>query len=449
MKKVLALLLVCMLPFAALAETYGVSISIDTDETLFSDYLKSALAEFPDAAADPQLDLYMRLIQQLLDGVTVDVAVQEDAVSVALQIGGGTLLDAIFYEVDDQLVITSSLLQGYALTENVESDATTQDAMLQELDWDVLGTQVNGTFSNWLYELETLVTTGQFVGDAYDGGTKCTTWVLSDKDIAALMETILSGDVRDAVSNVLTAMGFDAQNTLLELDAANARVRKENAYQYLVRAVHDDQNQLKGCSVTVYGDSVQLATFSLGVQEKGICIVFGFGVQDQNYWCELTVNARERNNMTFLSGQCMEWTAPKELRFAYVKTAVEPVSNQEWYCNITKSGQRYLWDASLYEGDKADYAYYFSSEGTANPSAATLDCSFSVGDSPYVPLTLKLKAGPVEALPELDATLARCSLSDPADAALLQSLAEQMYSKLLARLMKLIPLDLLLQLTMQ
>ena len=450
MRKVLALLLACTLPFCALAETYGVSVSIDTDENLFINYLKTSLMQLPSAASDPQLDTYIRMIQKLLHGLALDMAFQEDAVSVAVQLGGGRLLDAVFHEQADKVLITSSLLEGYALEEQIEPNPAHQEAVqkLQDLDWHQLADDLRISLNGWLDSIEPVVSYGQFVGDAYEGGTQCTTWALEDKDIAALAEAVFSDEVRANVSLILNALGLDADDLLSKLDSLSDRVAKANVYRYLLRIVKDDQETLKGCSLTVYSQTAQLATASLGIQEKELRLVFGFGVQDKNYWCEMTASARGRNNLTLVSGQCLEWMADKEQSFAYVKSAMSPVSNQSWYCNVTKSGQRYLWDASLYEGDKANYAYHFSSAGTVIPATSTLDCSISIGDSPYTPLTLKLKARPVEAISSPDATLERCSMSDTEDAALYQTLVEMISSKLLARLMKLIPLDLLLQLSL-
>lgn len=450
MKKVLALLLACMLPFCAVAETYGISVSIDTDETLFTNYLKEALLELPDASESPQMDLYIRLIQKLLDGFGLDFAWQEDAVSAAVKLGGVIFLDAEFYEQGEQMLVTSSLLEGYALEDDVRLDHSYEEAqqMLKQLDWHQLTETMCSSFQAWLNGLEPVITYGQFAGDAYEGGTECTTWALDDADIAAMVEAVFTAEMCDALSALLNALGFDASEVQHELEAVHARVQNENAYRYLLRIVRDDVGAIIGCSLAVYSAAALLGTVSLGIEEKAVRLVFGCGVQEKNYWCEMTAKVKNVNQLTFLSGQCLEWMAEKEQRFSYVKASGVPVSNQEWYCSLTKSGQRTLWDACIYEGDKTQYGYCLSSAGAINPSARTLDCSISVGDSPYIPLTLNVKAGPVEAIHAPDASLLRCSMSDPADASLFQELVERMSSVMMARLMKLIPLDIILQLSM-
>lgn len=449
MRKVLALLLACMLPFCALAETYGVSFAVDTDELLFINFLRTALMSQPDAASDPQLDTYVRVIQKLLHGLSFDLSFQEDAISLGVQLGGGKLLDAAFHEQDGSVFVTSSLLEGYALEAPAEADTSRESALqetIEQLDWHHISEAVSRRNSAWLDSLEPVITYGYFIGDAYEGGSQCITWALDDKDIASLVDAVLSEEVRKMCYSILKPVGLKPDELLQRLDSVNARVMSENDFQYLLRIVTDEQGTFVGASLAVYRETAQLATVSVGTSKEGLRVVFGFGVQEKNYWCELTASAKGRNNLTILNGSCLEWLSDKTQGFAYVKTTVVPVSNQSWYCNVTKSGRRYLWDASLFEGDKTNYAYYFSSSGALDPESAALECSVSIGDSPYTPLTVRLKAGPVEAIPEMEESLKRCAMTDPADAALYQELMERMTSLMMARLMKLIPLDLLLKL---
>lgn len=448
MKKFLALMLAFMLPLCALAETYGVSISVETDEILFQNYLANTLMAVPEVASDPNMSLYVRLIQRILDGFALNIAIQEDAVSMDVQLSGGELLDLTVHSDGEAAIMTSSMLEGYALVDGLDDEGTEQAlaAELEAIDWTSVENALKEAIDKWLSGLEPVITYGSFVGDAYEGGTKCQTWALSDKHISGLVSEIMSGDLRNAVGLMMKASELDVDKTLASFDELNARVASDDVYRYLLRMVTDDEEKLVGISLTILRKDIQVATVSFGVQKKGFKAVLGLGFDDQNYWCELTGNSRSRGNVTFLDGKCMEWVASKDETFAYAKTANSPVSNMAWYCNLTKSGQRYLWDASLYEGDKADYLYYCSSMGTIIPSKGTIDCSFSIGDSPYIPLTLKIKCGPVEAIAVVDENLQYCSTKNPADAEMYQELSERMSALLLARLMKLLPMDLLLQL---
>ena len=450
MKKVLALLLACMLPICALAETYGLTLTVDTDETLFADALRAALAELPEAAQAPQMDAYVSLIQQLLDGLTLDAVLQEDAVSLAVSLEGGNLLDCTFHDQGDRMLMTSSLMAGVALAAEYEAFSPEEEAaqaVLNDLDWTHLWGLVTACINTWQNGLEPIVTHGQFVGDAYTGGTKCTTWAVTDQDIAALVTQLCSGEVREAVSAALTASGFDAQQTLAALDDASARVEANNAYQYLLRVVNNDADEMVGCSLSVFSGMAQLATASLGIQEGEGRLVIGFAVQDQNYWCELAVSADEGEGQTLLKGHCIEWLADQQQSFAFVKVAANPVSHQAWQCSISHDDQQYRWDACFYDGGDPEKVY-LSSQGAYAVDADTLDCSISLGKSGNAPLTLLLLAGPTEAIAEPEATLARYSLNDPADEAQIQELAEQVSATLMARLIKLMPLELVLQLSM-
>lgn len=448
MNRLIALLLAFLMPFCALAETYGVSISIDTDEQMFASQVKELLRNLPEASDDPQLDIYIKLAQRLLDGLGLNIALQDDALSVDIQLGSGSLLDMTFYDQGANMAITSSLLEGYALEDSIEQSpgATNERYMQHPIDWALVEVGISNAIKQWLSNLQPVTISGAYVGDAFENGGQCTTWAFNDKDVTALVENVVAGETRAAAAVILSELGLDAEELLDSLQNANARVAEENSYRYLLRVVSNEQGERNGLALTVYREARQIATISLGKQGREYHLVFGFSVQDKNYWCELTASLSSLNNMTYLSGNCIEWLAEKNMSFAYAKAATAPVSNQAWYCNIAESGKRYLWDAGVYEGDKTNYAYYYSSSGTVTPSDGVLDCSFSLGASPYIPLTIKLKCGPVAEISALNDALVHCSMTDPADAVLYQELMDEMRTRLTARLLKLIPLDLLLQL---
>ena len=151
---------------------------------------------------------------------------------------------------------------------------------------------------------------------------------------------------------------------------------------YILRVAENEAGEFCGLSMTILREMHQIATASLGVTGKGIKMVIGLGLSDNNYWWEFTANRRQRNSMTTLSGVNREWVADKEMDFSYVSAKVAPVSNLDWHCYITKSGKRYLWDASIYEDlDQAGYRYLMSSDGKVNTNTNELDFTIALGDS--------------------------------------------------------------------
>lgn len=447
MKRLIALILACLMPICALADTYEMSISVDTDEQLFVAELEKLLSNVPDAADDPQTSLYIQMIQKLLDGLAVNINLQDDAFSVDVQLGGGSLLDYTFYDREDNIVVTSSLFEGRALEFDIEQpSAATGDAdALKDLDWHRVEERVSNCFTQWMNSLEPVVTSGTYVGNTFENGSNCKIWAFEDKDVAALVKTAATGEIRAAAAAWLSAIDLDAATMLADLGSISDKVAEENRYRYLLRAVSDETGKWIALTLTVYDGLSQIATVSLGNETQEYRLVFGFGVEDKNYWCEMTVSASRLNNTTYLSGKCIEWMAEKKMSFPYVKNAVTPVSDQAWYCNIAASDKSYSWEASIYEDDKSDSAYCYSSSGTVIPAAGELDCNFSIGNSPYIPLTLKLKCGPGNEIPALDDTLLRCFVTDPADAGQYQEIIEEMSNRLTIRMIKLMPMDLLLE----
>lgn len=448
MKKLFAVLLAMMMPLCAMAETYCLTLTVDTDDVLFPMYMKQALLEQPDLIPADDVDVYVRLMQHLTNGLGLQVTMQENAVAMDAQVAGGNLIDLVLHASEDAMYLTSTLLPGYAMTE--ESDHPSADRLETSADsevvnWDTISISVQNAIDAWLANLKPTVSTGTFAGDAYEGGTVCMTWMLTDSDIAALVSSTATEELRRGISSVCESTGVDAAALFSQFDERNAAVADVDAYMYILRKVTDAAGELRGLSLTILEDVAQIVTVSIGFTKKDMTLVLGLGLAEQNYWWQFTAKKNERNNITFLSGASREWMADKTQSFPYVSTTNAPLTAYEWHCNVTKSGNRYLWDASVYEdNDRPDYRYLFSSSGSLNPKEQQLDGSISWGDSPYVPLTLKFKFCPVEPIAPLDPSLTLCSVSEEEDEQLSQELSNRFTAALMARLIKLLPLDLVM-----
>lgn len=446
MKRLAVLLLVILIPLSAAAEAYSFSVSFSTDEALFPIYLQEAMLMAPETVGKEESQLAIRLIQYLLNGLSFDVHLQDDMLAVACSVSGKPLFDVNLINKDETSYIVSSLLQGCALISDriSKTDTASLNDELARMGWsDVVSTAAQ-VFSSWQAGLEQTVAAGEFSGDAYDGGSVCRTWVLSDRDIANLIDMLLTQDLRAVLNEVLNASG--QEGLLRQFDALNADVAEADAYLYLLRVVENEQNELCGVSLTVLRDMQQIATASLGVKEKGMTLVVGLGVAEGNYWWELTANRRERNGMTAFSGASREWLADKEMDFSFVSAKAAPVSEFDWHCYITKSGRRYLWDASIYEDmDQAGYRYLVSSDGKVNANTNELDFTLSLGDAPYVPASVKVKLAPTATQTMSLDDLIHVSLDEPFDLQMNEELLEKASAVLAARLLKILPADLFLQ----
>lgn len=446
MKKLAALLLALWLPMSAAAEAYSFSVSFTADEELFPLYMQETLYMAANPVSAEESEIIIRLVQSLLNGLSFDVQVQEQMMAVACSVGGKPLFDLSIARDEHNAYLTSSLLPGYAFV--AEKASHTQSSALQEtlknVSWPALCEEAKQAAMQWRAGIEQKTEAGVFSGDAYDGGAVCKTWVLYDSDIAELVNNLLSQDVRALLNELAQAMG--QADMLQQFDRQNAEVAEKDAHMYILRMVEDGQSELRGLSLTILRDMQQIATASLGVNEKDIKLVIGLGLTDQNYWWEFTAGERQRKNITSLTGISREWIADKELDFSYVSAKAAPVSALDWHCYITKSGKRYLWDAGIYEDNDHTISYLMSSDGKVNMHNGELDLSVSLGDAPYVPASVRVKfAAGLERAISIDG-LDQVMISEDLDESKYGELIEKASALFAARLLKILPADLFLKL---
>ncbi len=434
MKKLLALLLVFLLPLCAMAETYGLSIDVKTEDAFLA-FVKDALLEQADANA---AENSAALVQKLVDGLGMDMSFQEAAFSMAIRLAGKPLLDMTGYEFADQMLITTSMLPGYALSTPVEESDTTE---FDQVDWVGIGLNVVSTLDSWTAGLEKAESRGIFVGDAYEGGTKCTTWVLDDQDLSALMNSLLNEDLRAALTFLYTAAELNAADILANFDELNANVASENRYAYMLRVVQDEIDQLVGLSLTVTQDGEQAATASMGFLPGGIKVVVGLGLDQQNYWCDVTTNSVIQDDKLSMSVTTREWSASKEDAFAYVQGVTAPANTCIARLDIASADHGYVWDGAV----TANGDVLLTANGTCVPEAVSMNGVVCLGAEENALLSISFVFGKAEEIPALDESLTVCSLTDPKDAELSEKLGTQLASALLVRMMKLLPVEQILQ----
>lgn len=444
MKRFLALLLVLLLPTVVLAETYLLSIDFEVDGDRLTQYASLMGQNQPEA---DQYLLIVQLVDRILNESGIDVVYQEDAVYFDVHIGRNTLLDMTIHDTPEAAYLTSSLIPGYAIVAEADPMVSNAQADLEQMDWTKIGASLEGIIRSWLDDLEPVVQHGAFSGDAYEGGTTCTTWTLCDRDIAELLSSLMTEEVCQFVSLYFTAMGYDGEQVLNDVDEMHESVSKKNDYTYVIRIVKDADENVIGISVTLLHKNNQVATLSIGLKKNELRFVAGLGMPEQNYWMELTVNYGTGRNTTYLSGQCREWFDDKNHGFAYVCEKSPPISDCYWNCNIMKSGNQYMWDATSYEDmGNSQYAYLFSSNGSVSAKPARLDGEISVGGGQEKLITMNVKCKPTEAIDALGDGLVYCSMTDPEQAGEYDHLMTQMSSSIAAKLLKLLPMDLIFQL---
>jgi hypothetical protein len=260
------------------------------------------------------------------------------------------------------------------------------------------------------------MTRGTFIGDAYTGGTQCATWNLNMQDIAALIKAVLSDNLRGTLSPWLQAFRYEDKDAFqLINDAFNSTA--EDEYSFILRAVSNDNAELIGLSLTVLRANEQVATISLAGGETGI-IVVGLGLSDQNYWWEITINRASLGATTSYSGGSREWTAPKTQSFSFVQANVKPQAQYAWSI------------MQMHHLDQAKWRFMLSTV-TENEQKALLSFEFAYE--------------PTEELGPMPEGLSICSSTD---SELYDALMEQLTTTLAARMIKLLPMDLIFRLNM-
>lgn len=446
MKRLLAILMVLIMPVCAAAETYKVSIDIAADENLFDKYLKEAVLLNSSEESAERIDTVVQLLRSILDGINLEITAQEDAAAVNVSLDGGILLDMAIHTTQDASFLTSSMLPGYVLVSQAND---MEPEVSVQIDWDLLKAGVEKSVDRWLSDIEPTTMVGSFVGDAYDGGTRCTTWILADMDVAALVSALMTDEVRKAASLCLSELGDVGDSLLSSFDALNAKVADEDVHMYILRIVKNDADELVGASLTILREEVQIATISFGIEDNKTRFVIGLGLDAKNYWWEVTAGKSFVRDKICFTGISREWVADKDESFSYVCASATPVTDFEWYCYIQEIGAKYLWDAAVYEkDDSAAYAYLCTSSGSFAPVSKMLDFSWSLGGGSEKLLTINVNVDRTEAIAPLTDGLQRCLLTDPAYAEERERLIQQLSAAIAARLIKLLPMDLIFRLDM-
>ena len=441
MKKCIALILALILPVCALAETVQITFQLQSADELFSGFIRQGTLNGMGVDAS-SLEAYASLLKIFLKDTKLTSVYQEDAFSLDISINGINLLDMTTRQSGSEMQLTSSLIPGYVLIEPADKTGdhalAEREAQLEEGIKEAFFAWKNGLVSETIY--------GVFAGDAYSGGTECTTWTVTDKDVAELISNLMTPELRTMIEEQIEAAGED-ENLLKAFEEVNERVMKENKFSYQIRRVGNEQHQPIGLSVSVFEEEKQIATLSAGIDQQTIRVVVGLGLKTQNYWAECLLTRSQKDQTTFVKGEMREWTADKSESFAYAAQSNAPAASYLLNCTMTNSGQRKLWDGHVYRGSKADAAKeILSFSGSVNPTGGSAEAVIRLMQNSKALMTLTLSMKPVTPIPPLDESLVRCSEKVPEQAELYAAVSQELVFAIAGRILQIIPLDVLLKL---
>lgn len=452
MKRMLALLLaVLLLPAGALAEAFRLDMTISMDVDNAAAFFKAS-GLFAGASNEEKI---CRTFAELVDGAALHVVSQDDAFTLDVAFDDTSLLDLAVVTGETELIISSSLMNGSVMSMPMEQDSLQEDAfvkLMEETDWVMLLGGMVMNVANRLDGLEVETVRGSFSGDAYTGGVYCTTYSIDDEDLAGLIGAMMTEDFRALVLAACNYWDLDGAGFLAQIDEKNAAVAQANAHRYMVRLVYDAEHMPVGVSAVVLRGDEQLGTFSLGIalQEDEIVLktVIGFGLQDSNYWhsheiCMTSQETAEGYSSVTLSGELREFTAPKSDDFAFAAATVASYRmSNDWKLTVNIEGGNYSWQYDFTErmGNSAPLMKT-EGQGLYLPGTRLVNnVTYSMDGKAY--MTEKLICAPCAPV-EIDTTGMNVIGAD-ADEDTLTQLGMTIGFGLVERLMKVIPMELLL-----
>lgn len=443
MKRLLALVLACLLPCAALAETMSASMKLSVNEEHLATAMTKRFADVFDGSADA--GTLLSIVAQLLNGAEIGVVSQEDAASITMSLSGKQLLDFAVYTDGDAGYLTSDLMCGYALRFSV-SDMENADPV-GSVDWEGVASSMVGAALQQASSIQHESTHGAFAGDAYTGGTRCETITLDDRDIAELLQAMMTPEARSAVSALSEFLGMNAEATFAQLDELHAQAASSNAHRYIIRYVTDDAYEPVGLSVTVMREEAQLATLSLGFGDGLIRIVIGAGSGEINNWYDHVIRWSWQDG-THFSGNCVQFTGNKDEDFAYAAAvADEMISTGTWQLDVTdeNGSQAWYFEHEAISGSNGSKEKLISISQASEQTSSFTNATMLLLDDQEV-AALEIKMDPADALPSMPDDLTICDLdsTDAEQLAIQQEISAMLTKMLSARLLTILPPQLLM-----
>ncbi|MBQ2954809.1 MAG: hypothetical protein IJE07_14860 [Clostridia bacterium] len=449
-KRILALLLALLLPVAALAETCCLEASVQINQENAPDVFK-AMGLF--AGANNEDDLCQSLAE-MVDGFAIRVVTQEDANRFTMAFDDTNLLEMSVIASGADLVITSELLGSNALLIPADLMSPEDAAFVQLMegtDWlQLLGGVVSAAAAH-LDGFEVTTQRGSFSGDAYAGGVYCTTCTFDDADIAALLSAAMTDEVRELILAVAEYLGFDGEGFIAGIEQAHQDASAANTHHYIVRVVYDAAYAPIGLSATVLAGEKQLATLSVGYADGELLIVAGLPMDDVNFWhchgISLTKTTDEDGAIHLaLEGSIVEFTGLKDEDFAFAAAVFEETLYElDWSAQINLVGDNAAWSFESVQGTDVATGSGMTAKGfLLGGTRFSNTCSYSFGGKVY--MTERITWAPCDPISTDLSGYTLCDVMAAEDAGLLNEMGADLTTELTTRLLKVVPMQLLLYL---
>lgn len=390
----------------------------------------------------------------LANGLEVQLNLQETGGYMAVSLMDTLLVDMGAYGNEYEAYVLSNLLPGYYVDASLSNEEVLAvEAAIEQLTQTDLESVLNGmpsVFAEWIGKIPATAEQGNFIGDTYEGGAVRLTYTFDDRDLAALLDGVIAclaegGLTDELLDTVLGDVGFIAA-----LRSKNQTVAAENRYSYVLHNVNDAYGVYIGSSLLVLEDGQQVMTVSFAVADNGVRLVWGYGMNEMNYFIDaVLIDDGTTEDTTALAYSLTVYQDPYREGFRAVEPYIDYVAmmysgvaqvrekdgETSWVIdvesmipNAATSETRYLIDGSyMHEAETIDQTMkWYLSKDDETPSITT---RFNL--RPCEPMTYDL-----EGLTAIDPEAAESS-------ELVDSLVEDAVSDLVVKLFKLVPAQVL------
>lgn len=285
-KKIISLLLALLLVCATAAAEGAYEITLKWQPAF--DGTRLCLQRTTDNS-DAKLDQLAQAMVDVAEKSSIQLNIQDNGLYMAVTLVDTLLVDmGIFSREADTVMVTSLLPDRYlSFDEPMDAVLTRPDkwVSLDGTDEAALSMDVLQALMDWAETIESSEESGNFVGDAYEGGTRRRSFTFDDADIAVLLNALL--DVMDKHGLDDRALEpVTSSAPLSTLRGKNNEVAEANRFSYNLHLVTDDWGNFVGLSLLALEGENQVATLSFAVADNGIRLVLGYGMNGQNYYID-------------------------------------------------------------------------------------------------------------------------------------------------------------------
>lgn len=303
MKRFAAMLLALLMLLPGIShaeeEGYSVSVTFSMDREAAGSMLTSMLGGEPSG-----LDSMAEALSEMIGSIVLKASglSSEQLTQVDLRID---LMDS---PVVDMLMSTDnlsgtvrlasdSLWPGHALVSAMTVEEMAATLSMQEAwektDFRSVLADLRGCLEVWSAGVPCKTEHGAYVGDLFEGGVQCETYLADDRDLSLLTDMLLDKlEGFDLPFEAFAEMYLNGEHPLALLRGSVHQVALENRYAYQLRRILDAEGQLLCLSLTALDGGTQVSTLSAAPVTHGVKLLWGYGIQGENRYLEWTLTDR-------------------------------------------------------------------------------------------------------------------------------------------------------------